>query len=417
VDAVLGLSMTPTSLGLVVVGGADEADGGSAGDAFALPVDGGTDVRAAAQQVTAAVEAISAGRRLKSIGLTWSEDAGAEAAMLMNSLSESGFGNVVPIRLPEATEALARGMADVIGYRTTAVCVIEPDTVIALIVHRGDGGVQTAINHGIDSDESLIGWLSAVFTKADWQPEALVVVGSAGDFGAVLPRLEDALSVPVFAPDEAPLALARGAALASTHSLDMLFDEAALAPVGGGRHAAGRRVTATGALTGVLAAGVLTFVVSASVAVAVALSPEHAAAAPRPAAASAAIPEAVVPAAAPVMAPPPAAAPPEAVPTVDVPQAAVDPATDAPAAAPPDIADTAPAAGVDTEAPAAPVDTAPPPLSFDAGVAAAVPPPAIVPPAPVAPPVKKSLLDRIRDRLHPGADDDYPTPVLPAPQG
>lgn len=408
--------MTPTSLGLVVVGGADEADGGSAGDAFALPVDGGTDVRAAAQQVTAAVEAISAGRRLKSIGLTWSEDAGAEAAMLMNSLSESGFGNVVPIRLPEATEALARGMADVIGYRTTAVCVIEPDTVIALIVHRGDGGVQTAINHGIDSDESLIGWLSAVFTKADWQPEALVVVGSAGDFGAVLPRLEDALSVPVFAPDEAPLALARGAALASTHSLDMLFDETALAPLGGGRHAAGRRVTATGALTGVLAAGVLTFVVSASVAVAVALSPEHAVAAPRPAAASAAIPEAVVPAAAPVMAPPPAAAPPAAVPAVDVPQAAVDPATDAPAAAPPDIADTAPAAG-DPEPPAAPVDTAPPPLSFDAGVAAAVPPPAIVPPAPVAPPVKKSLLDRIRDRLHPGADDDYPTPVLPAPQG
>lgn len=408
--------MTPTSLGLVVVGGADEADGGSAGDAFALPVDSGTDVRAAAQQVTAAVEAISAGRRLKSIGLTWSEDAGAEAAMLMNSLSESGFGNVVPIRLPEATEALARGMADVIGYRTTAVCVIEPDTVIALIVHRGDGGVQTAINHGIDSDESLIGWLSAVFTKADWQPEALVVVGSAGDFGAVLPRLEDALSVPVFAPDEAPLALARGAALASTHSLDMLFDETALAPLGGGRHAAARRVTTTGALTGVLAAGVLTFVVSASVAVAVALSPEHAVAAPRPAAASAAIPEAVVPAAAPVMAPPPAAAPPEAVPAVDVPQAAVDPATDAPAAAPPDIADTAPAAG-DPEPPAAPVDTAPPPLSFDAGVAAAVPPPAIVPPAPVAPPVKKSLLDRIRDRLHPGADDDYPTPVLPAPQG
>ncbi|WP_428847357.1 DUF7159 family protein [Mycolicibacterium cosmeticum] len=415
----LGLSMTPTSLGLVVVGGADEADGDSAGDAFALPVDDGTDVRAAAQQVTAAVEAISAARRLKSIGVTWSEDAGAEAAMLMDSLSASGFGNVVPIRLPEATEALARGMADVIGYRTTAVCVIEPDTVIALIVHRGYGGVQTAINHGIDSDESLIGWLSTVFIRADWQPEALVVVGSAGDFGAVLPRLEDALSVPVFAPDEAPLALARGAALASTHSLDMPFDETALMSAGAGRHAAARRVSPAGALTGVLAAGVVTFVVSASAAVAVALSPEPAVAAPRPVAASAAIPEVAVPEAAPVIAPPPAAAPaPEAVPAVDVPQAPVEAATEPPAAAPADIADAAPPAEASPEPPAAPVDTAPP-LSFDGGVAAAVPPPAIVPqaPPPVAPPVKKSLLDRIRDRLHPGADDDYPTPVLPAPQG
>jgi hypothetical protein len=419
VDAVLGLSMTPTSLGLVVVGGADDIDGEVTGDAFALPVDSGTDVREAAQQVTAAVEAISAARRLKSIGVTWSEDAGAEASMLMDSLSASGFGNVVPIRLPEATEALARGMADVIGYGTTAVCVIEPDTVIALIVHRGHGGVQTAINHGIDSDESLIGWLSTVFTRADWQPEALVVVGSAGDFGAVLPRLEDALSVPVFAPDEAPLALARGAALASTHSLDMPFDETALMSAGTGRHAAGRRVSSTTALTGVLAAGVITFVVSASAAVAVALSPEQAVAPPRPVVASAAIPEMAVPAAAPVIAPPPAEPAPEAVPAVEVPQAPVEAATEAPAATPPEIADTAPPAEVNTEPPAAPADTAPP-LNYDPAVAAALPPPAIAPPVPapvVAPPVKKSLLDRIRDRLHPGADDDYPTPVVPAPQG
>jgi hypothetical protein len=55
--------------------------------------------------------------------------------------------------LPEATETLARGIADVIGYETTAVCVIEPDTVIDLIVHIDDGAVPTAINHGIDNDE------------------------------------------------------------------------------------------------------------------------------------------------------------------------------------------------------------------------------------------------------------------------
>ncbi len=127
----------------------------------------------------------------------------------------------MPVRLPEATEALAWGIAEVIGYETTAVCVIEPETVIALIVHSGEGAVQTAVNHAIDSEEQLIRWLSAVFTRADWQPEALVVVGSGGDLDALMPRLEDVLSVPVFAPAEAELALARGAALASAHNTEL----------------------------------------------------------------------------------------------------------------------------------------------------------------------------------------------------
>ena len=180
-DAVLGLSMTPTSFGLVLVEGHD-ADGATM-DRDAFDVEHGA-VRTS-EQATAAVlrtEAIAAARgvRFHSIGVTWSDEAGDQASLLMRSLSESGFDNVVPIRLPEATEALARGMADVIGYETTAVCVIEPETVITLIVHTGDGAVQTAFNHALDTEESLISWLSTVFTKADWEPEALVVVGSAG---------------------------------------------------------------------------------------------------------------------------------------------------------------------------------------------------------------------------------------------
>ena len=417
--------MTPTSLGLVVVGGDDLRDGDEADrapDAFSLRVDGSTDVWEATEQVTAAVEAISAarGHRLKSIGVTWSDESGAGASRLMDSLSESGFGNVVPIRMPEATEALARGTAEVIGYRTTAVCVVEPDTAIALIVHTDNGAVQTAINHGIDSDESLIGWLSTVFTRADWQPEALVLVGSAGDFDAVLPHLEEALSVPVFAPAEAQLALARGAALASTPSLSQPFDEFAPLRTGAGRHAvATRRVSPAGALSGVLAAGVVTFVVSASVAVAAALSPEQVVAAPRSTVATAGIPEAATPAAIPKAPVPAVAAVPEGQPPVEVPQAPVEVTAEVPAATPGDLADTAPPAEVATDAPAvAPVDTMSQ-LGPDPAVAAAIPPPVIVPPVvlPPAPPVKKSLFERIRDRLHPGADDDYPAPVILAPQG
>ncbi|HXO52096.1 MAG TPA: hypothetical protein VN888_13950, partial [Mycobacterium sp.] len=215
-DAVLGLSVTPSAVGLVLVEGQD-ADGATMDrDGFDVGSRGRSSALQTCEKAAAAVlrsEAIAAtrGHRLHSIGVTWSDDAGTEASLLLKSLTDSGFDNVVPVRLPVATEALARGIAEVIGYGTTAVCVLEPETVIALIVHTRNGAVQTAINHAIVTEEDLLRWLSAVFTRADWQPEALVVVGSGGD-DEIMPILEDALSVPVFAPAEAQLALARGAA-------------------------------------------------------------------------------------------------------------------------------------------------------------------------------------------------------------
>ena len=215
-DAVLGLSMSPTTVGFVLVEGQD-ADGATIEhDAFAVPTDG---------RANALANAIAAARgyRLQSIGVTWSDDAGAEAALLLESLNDSGFDNVVPVRLPEATDALARGIAEVIGYETTAVCVIEPDTAIVLIVNTFDGSVQTAVNHTIPGDDHLIGWLSAVFARVEWAPEALVVVGSVGDLDEMMPELEEALAVPVFAPAEAELALARGAALASAQNMEFSF--------------------------------------------------------------------------------------------------------------------------------------------------------------------------------------------------
>jgi hypothetical protein len=429
VDAVLGLSMTPTSVGIVLVEGHD-GDGATM-DRNAFDVQAGA--LPTSEQATAAVlrtEALAANRglRLHSIGVTWSEDADAEASQLIKSLSESGFDNVVAIRLPEATEALARGMADVIGYGTTAVCVIEPESVIALIVNTSDGAVQTAFNHAIDSDESLISWLSTVFTLADWQPEALVVVGSVGGFEAILPQLEEALSVPVFAPAEADLALARGAALASAQTIEMPridlaheFDYRFGAEAAeGGRHRPDQQrrtgPSQTGAVT-MLVAGVLTFVVSVSIAVSLELSPRRdatpkdpvpAASVAEPQAAVNAVPSAIPSAklhpvaipSAPVVAPPP--------PEVRVVEAA--PSQDeVPAEAP--NGDQIPVAETlapppDAPAPATDPALAPPPA---AGVD---PPPAAAPPIDSTIPTKKpGIWTRIKERLH-GGDDD---PVLAPP--
>jgi hypothetical protein len=417
---------------LVLVEGQD-ADGATMDrDTFAVSHGGiGT-----YEQATAAVlrtEAIAAtrGLRLHSIGVTWSEDADVEASMLMKSLSESGFDNVVAIRMPEATEALARGVAEVLGYATTAVCVIEPESVVALIVNTSDGAVQTAFNHGIDSNTALIGWLSTVFARADWEPEALVVVGSAGDFGRILGQLQDALSVPVFAPEEAKLALARGAALASTQGSEAPLDPyvprfSGLAQFGAsGRHRTSsephrRRTLARVGPAAMLATGVVTFVVSVSIAVSLQLAPGRETQIGSP------VPAARVQTPAAVKAAPVATPPPVVLPPAPVVEAALPP--DSPDAPPP-VYDEPPVAIVDTPAespvdqpPAAAPDDPPAAAPGDATSGGAVPadpelappdadqtplmgaslPPGYVPPVPAIPTKKPGILARIKEKLTPG---------------
>ena len=407
-DAVLGLSVTPSAVGLVLVEGQD-ADGATMDrEAFEVRSRRQSSALDTSEKAAAAVlrtEAIAAarGHRLHSIGVTWSDDADTEASLLLRSLSDSGFDNVVPVRLPEATEALAWGIAEVIGDEITAVCVIEPETVITLIVHTREGAVQTAINHAIDSEEQLIRWLSAVFTRADWQPEALVVVGSGGDLDALMPRLEDVLSVPVFAPAEAELALARGAALASAHNTEFGFADHLQAP--GQRRVQDRRRphSQTGPLA-LLVAGVLTFVVSLSVAISLQLTPnkEPRQQEARPAANT----SAETPAA---FTHQPAFPPPVAIPAPVV-QEALAPMPEAPPVeveAPVEALPEAPALVSDAP-PAdlpAPVEGAP----LEPGLPAPLPPlPEQVAPPPVAPePERPGILQRIRERL--GGDD----PVQP----
>jgi hypothetical protein len=416
VDAVLGLSVTPSAVGLVLVEGQD-ADGATMDrDAFEVRFRGRSSAQQTSEQAAAAVlrsEAIAAthGHRLHSIGVTWSDDADAEASLLLKSLSDSGFDNVVPVRMPEATEALARGIAEVIGYGTTAVCVLEPETVMALIVHLRDGSVQTSVNHRIVTEEHLIRWLSTVFTRADWQPEALVMVGSGGD-DELMPILEEALSVPVFAPAEAQLALARGAALASAQNVDLAFADNAAdfdeSPAVGRR----RQIGQTGPLA-LLVAGVLTFTVSASVAVSLQLVPKKDAATPEPrpvtkssaetpTAATHVLPPVAIPSTPVVEALPPSA--PEA-PPVDVAPPPVYSETPVGIPEPQGaVTDVPPVEGVPPEAPVAPPPPEAPPL----------PPEQLPPPVATEPVERPGIMSRIRDRLR-RDDEVQPAPEMLAP--
>ena len=408
-DAVLGLSMTPTTVGLVLVEGQD-ADGATMDkDEFAVHDRGLVSAVNTSEKAAAAVlrtEAIAAarGHRLHSIGVTWSEDADTEASLLLESLSESGFDNVVAVRLPEATEALARGIASVIGYEITAVCVIEPDAVVVLVVDTADGAVQTAVNHAVTTDEDLARWLSAIFAQADWQPEALVLVGSVSDLDAITAHLEDVLSVPVFVPAEAQLALARGAAIASAHGPDFFLDESS--EDSGRVHTTPRRswpmshVGAAGAMLGV---GVVTFVVSGSLAIGLQLtSGESAKPAEKPPTANTSDSPAGVKSVRPAPAVPS--------PTVEV---ALPPPPPTELPAPPEIAiEPAPVAE-----PLVPEAPAPDPLAPpDAAIPEAPPDSAPVTPVPEEQP---GILEWLKDKLAGiGKPDEPPPPpadVVPPP--
>jgi hypothetical protein len=241
------------------------------------------------------------------------------------------------------------------------------------------------------------------------------------------------LSVPVFAPEEAKLALARGAALASTQGTEAPLDPyeprfSGLAQFSAsGRHRTSRepddrrRTLARVGPAAMLATGVVTFVVSVSIAVSLQLAPgrETQIGSPVPAA-RVETPAAVK--AAPVATPPPAVIPP-----APVVEAALPPD---PPDAPPPVYDEPPVAIVDTPA-ESPDDQAPAPAPDDPPVVAppadavsggAVPadpelappdadqtplmgaslPPGYVPPAPVVPTRKPGILARIKEKLTPG---------------
>lgn len=261
---VLGVSMTPSTVGLVLVEGC-EADGATVDhDAF--------DIRGYSSSATAEIcdrvvvaarraerAAAERGQRLAAVGVTWSTGAGAEAAVLLTKLAEAEIAEVVPVRLPQATDALARRVAGIVGFGTTGVCVLEPDVVQAMTV-TGDDQVQTTVSRGIETVAGLTDWLSVMFDEAEHRPDALVVVGSAVDLDSVLPKVERALAVPVFTPAEPGLPLARGAALASVQRRAVFGDDGV---IGIGRRWAATHLTPLAILVG----GVVAFAVSLSVAI------------------------------------------------------------------------------------------------------------------------------------------------------
>lgn len=238
--------------------------------------------------------AAASDHRLRVIGVTWNDEASAQAALVLEALTDAGFDNVVPVRLLEAIETLAQAIAPVIGYEQTAVCLLDRDVTTVVMVDSHDGETQTATKHVRGGLDGLTRWLTGMFDRNGWQPGGVVVVGAHGDIDGFSWQLEKALPVPVFVQSMAQVTVARGAALSAARSTEFT-DERLVAhhsepiPSAPARQ---RHLSYAGALTA-LAAGAITFVGSVSLAVGIhvgpasATGPKHATHSPTPQAAEA----------------------------------------------------------------------------------------------------------------------------------
>lgn len=278
-DTVLGLAMTPTTLGWVMAEGQADGCPTVSGDEFGITRgDAGLDavsMASSASAVAARVRTVLAGRgdRLHGVGVTWSDDAAVGAALLLESLADAGFDNVVPVRFARAAASLTSG----IGSRgeQSAVCVIEPGS--ATLVFGGCGDEDPIVTaRPIGGTDEVIDWLADAFAAGGRRPETLMVAGSMRGMDRLGRRLESRLSVPVFVQSGAQQALARGAALALAPYADLTGPPVTGAPAGlriGGLGSKRAMPLSYAAALTMLTGGAVTFVASLSAALSLQLGP------------------------------------------------------------------------------------------------------------------------------------------------
>ncbi|WP_185294210.1 DUF7159 family protein [Mycolicibacterium litorale] len=222
-DIVLGVSMTPKTVRMVLVEG-EKADGVTVDhDVFDITAVEGSATSSAADQVVAAVlgtqeSAAAGGHHLKSIGVAWSDH--AEAAALRDTLTARGIEDVMLVSEGHAAASLAQAVGRAVGYASTALFFIDRDTATLSVVQTDDGSVTKVLSRSLHSTDAMavLTEMAAAVDAQDSPPQGMFVVGSGVDVTEVKAHLERLLSLPINAPEEPELALARGAALASAHA-------------------------------------------------------------------------------------------------------------------------------------------------------------------------------------------------------
>lgn len=226
-DIVLGVSVAPTSVHMVMLQG-ENADGPTIDEnEFPITVADDSPTVSAADRVITAIEctradAAGAGLELDSIGVACTDQ--LEAAVLRDALAAHKIENVMLVSAFVAAAALTQSVGAAMGYERTAVLFVEPDSATLAVVDTADGSIDDVHTEPLDAELGPMvtaELMALVADLDDWPtpPGGLFVVGSDVDVTGMGRCLGEATCLVVNMPEEPETALARGAALASAHAL------------------------------------------------------------------------------------------------------------------------------------------------------------------------------------------------------
>lgn len=218
-DIVLGMAMAPSTIQMVLVEG-ENADGATVDeDAFAVE-DGNVTDRVVAAILGTREGAREGGYELSATGVTVSDP--AAAAALRNVLIDRKIENVMLVSAFLAAAALAQAVGNLTHYARTGLLFVEPDTATLAVVNSADGAIVEVHRRVLsDDDDRAVAELTEMVAGVDQlasHPDGVFVVGSGVNVAMIKPELDKASPLPVNAPEEPEVALARGAALASAHA-------------------------------------------------------------------------------------------------------------------------------------------------------------------------------------------------------
>ena len=162
--------------------------------------------------------AAEGGHVLKAIGVTWSDR--IEAAALRDTLADRGIRDVMLVSELHAAGALAQAAGRAVGYESTGLLFIDRDTATLSVVRSDDGSIVKVLSRSLHSTDAMavLADMVAAVEAQEARPQGMFVVGSGVDIASVKSHLADLVAIPVSAPEESGLALARGAALAAANA-------------------------------------------------------------------------------------------------------------------------------------------------------------------------------------------------------
>ena len=237
-DIVLGVSMAPTMVRMVLVEG-QSADGVTVEeDNFEVTAADSSANSGAPEQVVAAIlgtqeAAADAHYRLMSTGVTWTESTGVGA--LRDSLAIRQIPRVMLVSPLLAAATLTQTVGQAMDYGYTALLFVEPESATLAVVETSDGSIVDLHRqhvHCARPRAEAVNELAAMVAALgglDSRPDGVFVVGCGVDIVPIKRRLDPMVSVPLSAPEEPDMALARGAALASANAPLFASSTAALA--------------------------------------------------------------------------------------------------------------------------------------------------------------------------------------------